>query len=162
MVLVFALGDLSAQQTGTVTGVVTDARDGRPLSAVQVQLRALQRGVLTNAEGRYTLENVPVGEHELTVDRLGYQATTQTVQVGADASAAVNFALIMRAISMEGVVATGVASETPRSQLAFTVARLNVDEIQRVPTPSVAGLLQAKVPGAKVVQGSGMPGQEPS
>ena len=66
------------------------------------------------------------------------------------------------AISLETIVVTGVAGETPRSQVPFTVERLDVAELQRVPTPSVRGLLQGKLPGVKVIQGSGQAGSEPS
>ena len=151
-----------AAQTGAVTGSVTTATDGRALSSAQVFIEALDLGGLTNVQGRFLIQNVPVGEHAITVERIGFRPVTQTVTVRAGETAVVDFRLEERAISMEGIVVTGVAAETPETQLPFTVSKVNVDELTNTPTPSVAGLLQAKVPGAKVVQGSGMPGAEPS
>lgn len=152
---------LDAQQTGTLTGLVRDL-DGRPLSGVQVFIPALTQGSLTNADGRFLVPGVPAGQHELRFERLGYVPATEVVSVTAGESTVVNLTMEMRAISMEGIVATGVVAETPRSQLPFTVARVDVEELQRIPAPSVGGLLQGKVAGAKVVQGSGQPGSEPS
>jgi TonB-linked SusC/RagA family outer membrane protein len=159
--MALAVADATAQQ-GTVTGAVTDASSGRPLTGAQVSITALQIGGLTNTEGRFVLLNVPAGQHAIEVQRLGYRTATQSVSVQSGGTAVVDFALEETAISMEGIVVTGVAGETPRSQLAFTVEQVDVAELQRIPTPTVRGLLQAKMPGVKVIQGSGQAGSEPS
>lgn len=159
--LATAAGGLAAQ-TGTVTGSVATATEGRALSSAQVFIEALDLGGLTNANGRFLIQNVPVGEHSITVERIGFRSSTQTVLVRAGETAVVDFRLEERAISMEGIVVTGVAAETPETQLPFTVSKVEIDQLTRTPTPNVANLLQAKVPGAKVVQGSGTPGAEPS
>lgn len=158
----FAFADASAQQVGTITGAVTDAATARPLSGAQVSISALGVGGLTNSQGRFVLLNVPAGQHELSVQRLGFGEATQLVDVQAGGTAIADFGLDVLAISLEGVVVTGVAGATPQSQLAFTVERMEIAELQRVPVPSIRGLLQAKVPGVKVIQGSGQAGSEPS
>ncbi|HZD05159.1 MAG TPA: hypothetical protein VE173_09575, partial [Longimicrobiales bacterium] len=40
----------SAQETGRITGVVTDAVTGRPLSGAQVHIPDTEIGILSNAE----------------------------------------------------------------------------------------------------------------
>ncbi|MCA9737443.1 MAG: SusC/RagA family TonB-linked outer membrane protein [Gemmatimonadetes bacterium] len=164
--LVGALGCMASPdplqaQTGAVTGVVTTT-EGRPLQSAQVVIEGLQIGGLSNAQGRYLVQNVPVGQQRITIERIGFRPVTQTVEVRPGETAVADFQLEERAISMEGIVVTGVAAETPETQLPFTVERVDVDEITKIQTVNVAGLLQAKVPGAKVVQGSGAPGSEPS
>lgn len=156
-----AFSNASAQQVGTVTGNVTST-DGRALSGAQVFIAGLDIGGLTNAQGQFLLQNVPAGQHALSVDRLGYQSSTQSVDVTSGGVVVVDFQMVERAINMEGIVVTGVAAATPQSQLAFTVERMDVAELQRIPVPSIRGLLQAKVPGVKVIQGSGQAGSEPS
>ena len=157
-----AFGDASAQQRGVVTGSVVAAENLRPLVSAQVYFPALQVGVLTNAQGRFLIQNVAPGEHEITAERIGFRLIRQTVVVRAGETVAVDFRLEERAISMEGIVVTGVAAQTPQTQVPFTVAKVNVDELTKSVMPSVAGLLQAKVAGVKVIQGSGAPGTEPS
>ena len=70
-------------QTGTLTGVVTSAQNGQPLPAAQVYIQALDLGVLTQANGRYVLQNVPAGVHELAVQRIGYRTASASVMAGA-------------------------------------------------------------------------------
>ena len=57
--------------TGTITGVVTDVDSGAPLADVYIVVgwEDVQRAGITDAEGRYRVPNVPVGE---TVDVLGF------------------------------------------------------------------------------------------
>ena len=162
LLMSFAFAGASAQQTGVISGTVTDAESLRPLASTQVFIGATGIGGLTNAEGGFILLNVPAGQIELSVDRLGYRTATQVVQIQAGGTAVVNFAMNQMAISMEDIIVTGVAGDTPRSQVPFTVERLDVAEMQRVPVASIRGLLQGKLPGVKVIQGSGQAGSEPS
>jgi TonB-linked SusC/RagA family outer membrane protein len=157
-----AFASATAQATGTVTGLVTSATDARPLVGTQVRIPSLNLGALTNTQGRFLLPGVPAGRHEILVQRIGYRPMTQPVEVTAGQTDTVNFALEERAISMEELVVTGVAAETPQTQLPFTVAKIDAEEISHTPVISLGGLVAAKVPAVKVVQGSGLPGAEPS
>ena len=159
---VVASGGASAQQTGVVTGVVTAASDGRTLPGTQVHFPEIAVGGLSNGQGRFLLTAVPVGSYELTAERIGFRPVTKTVDVTAGQTVVVDFALDERAISMEGLVVTGVAAETPKAEVPFTVAKLDADQISKTPVTSVGGMLQGQVAGVKVVQGSGAPGTEPS
>lgn len=152
----------SLAQVGTVTGRVIAAANARPLAGTQVHLPVRGEGTLANDQGRFILLNVPVGTHEIRAERLGYQPASQSIDVTAGGTVVVDFALVERAISMEGIVVTGVAAETPQVELPFTVERVTVDDITSTPAATVGGILQGKVAGVKVVQGSGLPGSEPS
>ena len=81
----------------------------------------------------------------MTAERIGYATTTQTVEVTEGGVATVNFTLSERAISMEGLVVTGVAAETPRSQVPFTVESVPAADMQRVSQPTVGNMLTGKV-----------------
>ena len=84
--LVLAMSTIvSAQQTGTITGTVTDA-SGQVLQGAQVHIPARQLGTLTNEQGRFILLNVPAGEHTVRSQMLGYASQEQTVTVGAGAT----------------------------------------------------------------------------
>ncbi len=58
--------------TGTITGVVTNFDSGEPLADVYIVVgwEDVQRAGITDAEGRYRVSNIPVGE---TVDVLGFR-----------------------------------------------------------------------------------------
>ncbi len=159
--LAVAAGPLQAQQTGTVTGVVQDATSGQTLESAQVFISALNMGSLTNAQGRFLLNNVPAGQHELSVELIGYGSATETITVQAGQTTTVQFELSSTALRLQELVVTGVAGETPRVKLPFTVESVDFAEMP-VPQASAEGLLQARVPGVRVVRGSGKPGDEAS
>ena len=151
-----------AAQAGTVTGTVVDANTSQPMPSVQVFIPGLQLGALTNAQGRFLIVNVPLGQHTVRAEAIGHASLTQSVQVTTGAPATINFRMESRAISMGEIVVTGVASATPKAQLAFTVDQLKVNELQKIPVPTAGAMLQGKVAGVNVIQGSGAPGSEPS
>ncbi len=86
-----------AAQTGTVYGKVTDAQTGLPVAPVQVFIFSLDLGGLTQQNGRYLLQNVPVGTHTLTVARVGYQTLQAQIVVTDKQSVEQNFAISLEA-----------------------------------------------------------------
>jgi TonB-linked SusC/RagA family outer membrane protein len=147
----------AAQQTGTVTGTVTDAGSGTGLESAQVFLPNLDMGGLTNNAGRFLLLNIPSGTHELRVELIGYGSASQTVTVSPGQTTNVNFTLTSSALRLQELVVTGVAGSTPRVKLPFTVEKVDMEE-QPVQTSGADELIQGKVAGVEVVKGSGQPG----
>src|SRR5262245_50267470 len=83
---------LSAQQA-TITGRVTAVSGSQPLGESRVFLVGTSTVTTTNAEGRYTLRNVPAGAVEVRVIRVGYQEQKKPITVAAGATANLDFAL---------------------------------------------------------------------
>lgn len=72
MALVLTAGSLSlAGTTGKISGVVTDQLTGAPIAGAVVRLEGTSLTAVTDAEGRYTILNVPVGKHTLIASLLG-------------------------------------------------------------------------------------------
>lgn len=78
--------------TGTISGVVTSASGGQPISGATVQTNTGQ-STQTGANGAYTLGNVPTGSRQVTASAAGYQSQTATVQVVTDQTTTQDFAL---------------------------------------------------------------------
>jgi TonB-linked SusC/RagA family outer membrane protein len=134
----------------------------RALESAQVFIPALPGvGGLTNAEGRFLLLNVPAGTYEVQVELIGYQSGSQTVTVTTGESTTVEFQIYGTALAIQELVVTGVAGSTPKVKLPFTVEKVDIAE-SPVKAPSADALIQGKVPAAKVVRGSGKPGDEAS
>ncbi|HOT37469.1 MAG TPA: carboxypeptidase-like regulatory domain-containing protein, partial [Candidatus Latescibacteria bacterium] len=63
---------LRAGTTGKITGVVRDER-GRPLPGVAVQITGLRLGGVTDADGAYSILQVPPGTHEVQANMVGFR-----------------------------------------------------------------------------------------
>jgi hypothetical protein len=80
----------SGPTTGTITGTVTDT-SGTALSGATVSCGNIS--VTTQANGTYTLANVPAGMQTVTALLTGFQTGTQGVNVTAGGTSVANFSL---------------------------------------------------------------------
>ena len=71
----------SAQQTGEITGRVTDATTGEELIGVHILVDNTAIGAATNHEGVYRLARVPEGDHILNIGYLGYVSKNIEVSI---------------------------------------------------------------------------------
>ena len=114
---------------GSLTGLVEDAASGRALSAAQVFIQGTGLGSLTNASGRYLIVNVPVGQHTLRVELIGYGAVEQQVTVSDGQATASDFSLSEVALALDEIVVTGTAGQARRREIGNVIAQIKPDDI---------------------------------
>lgn len=74
--------DGSAQPvTGSVTGVVVEARTGAPLAAVLVKVQSTGQQAFSDADGRFEIATVPAGPQTVLVSVVGYGLVRREVIV---------------------------------------------------------------------------------
>lgn len=106
---VFLVGTpASGQSTGAIAGIVTDASSGAPLSSANVVVPTLNRGAATGNDGRFTLRNIPVGEHDVQIRFVGYQSETRVVHVTAGTTTRIKVALEYKSVNLGGVQVTAL------------------------------------------------------
>jgi hypothetical protein len=69
---------------GMVLGRVVDAASSAPLAGVQVRMSALQRSVLTDADGVFSVRGLKAGDHTVLVSRIGYRTLVSVWRVGTE------------------------------------------------------------------------------
>ena len=91
---IFLSGFLFAQG-GTISGKITDKDNGKPLVAANVMVsgNALKSmtGSATDAEGRYTVPNLPSGQYTLKVNYMGYEQVKKEVALDPGQKLVVDF-----------------------------------------------------------------------
>ncbi len=153
--LLLMLPQVGQAQDRTITGRVTvqGTAQGLEGASVIVSNRA-GIGARTNAEGRYELR-LPAGDATLVIRALGYKQ--QQVAVPASQST-LDVALERDVLQLEGLVVTGQATAVAKQNLATSVTVVQAEDLSRVPSASLEGALQGKVPGASINLNSGAPG----
>ena len=68
----------------------------------------------TNQEGVFRITGVPAGTTEIRVERLGYVATTQLVEVLEGETTVADFSLDVSAVALDAVVATATGPRRRR------------------------------------------------
>lgn len=71
----------------TISGNVKDSLDNTSLPFARIRLKNIQdssfvSGVISDEEGRFTLEEVKPGDYFIEISAFGYQAKTQSIYVG--------------------------------------------------------------------------------
>lgn len=144
-------------QTGSLSGTVTDANTGETLPGVNVYLVEAEMGSATNADGEYSIENIPFGTYTLRVTYVGYKRQTNQVEINSSENT-VDVSLESDVLGMEEVVVTGVGGETSREKTTFTVEQVGNEQLEKAPAVSAGASLTGKVAGVDVTQTSGLPG----
>ncbi|RMG63114.1 MAG: carboxypeptidase regulatory-like domain-containing protein, partial [Bacteroidetes bacterium] len=112
--------------SGTLRGQVLDRSTQQPLEAVTVQLltHASATPVLTDAEGQFRFESVPVGRHDLSFERTDYEPFAQNgVMVRSSKEVVLSIPMEVKLYQMDEVVLMPDQPRgTPRNQMAAVSA----------------------------------------
>ncbi len=149
-IFAFLLLSVVAFAQQTVTGVVTDVRDGYPLPGVAVIVKGTTRGVETDMDGRYSI-SVNAGQ-TLVFSCIGY-AEKEAIVSGA----VLNVALEEDSFLLDEVVAIGYGV-MKKSDLTGSVTSVKGDQLQRTPAAGLDQALQGVAAGVTVNASSGQPG----
>ena len=161
LVLVASLvsrGDLSAQATGRITGLVS-SRGGGAVTGAQVTITGTRLGARTGPDGRYVISGVPAGQHQLRVEQVGHTTRVNNVSLGAGQTVTADFTLDPQVVVLEEIVAVGYGTAR-RRDVTGSIASVTGEQLRAraAPTSAVSNALQGKAPGVQVVTNSGTPG----
>ena len=138
---------LSAQQAKTVTlrGTVTEAMGGEPVSGAIIRLDENYLWAVTDADGRYLLENVQPGTYLLEIDCLGYVTRKEKITVTASRDK-VDYTLQVNSLALDEVRVTASKSDDAAGTTRV-LGRNALDHLQMTGVSDIAALL----PGGKTL-----------
>jgi TonB-linked SusC/RagA family outer membrane protein len=164
LVLAAVLPEWVAAQTGsgTIRGRITEAPGTVPVAAAQVIITGTRQGTISDGDGRYVIRGVSAGTVLLRVVRLGYQPVTRTVRV-TDGAETVEDVSLDKAVRTLDAVVTTATGEQSRKSYGNVVATLKADSLaEKASATNVNELLQGRIAGVQVIQGSGQTGTSSS
>lgn len=139
----------SAQKI-SISGQVLDASDGQPLIGAGVVLPN-GTGTITDYEGKYVIQ--ADRNETLTFSSLGYISVSEPIS----GRNVINVSLSPDTQSLEEVVVLGYTTQK-KAELSSSVVSMSGEKLRDVSTPDVGNMLQGKVAGVMVMNGSGQPG----
>lgn len=140
-------------QQKSISGTVTDT-SGQPLPGVTVIVKGTMQGTVTNADGEYSLADVP-NDATLVFSFVGMK--TQEIEVGYKTS--INVTMEADAIGIEEVVAIGYGVQK-KMNVTGSVASIGSEKLTVAPVSNVTNSLGGRLPGLVSKQESGAPGQD--
>jgi len=126
----------SAQtNTGNIRGTII-TNDGQPGPFVTVQIKPTDRGTVSNEKGEFALRKLEPGVYTLYISMIGYETTTQEVQVEANRTATVSIRLNVSDKQLEEVTIVGKARNEKSSE---QIAKLPIKNLENPQSYSVIG-----------------------
>ena len=143
---------LSAQaQTKTVTGKVTDAKDGSPLAGVSVVVKGSNAGTQTAGDGTYRIS--VASNSTLVFSSVGFGSK----EVAVGSTSAINVSLAASNEQLGDVVVVGYGTRKVKD-LTGSVAIVTAKDFNKGQIATPDQLLQGRTPGVLVTPATGEPG----
>ncbi|WP_423735498.1 TonB-dependent receptor [Chitinophaga caseinilytica] len=146
--------EIAAPQNNVISGKVTDA-DGTPLIGVSVQLKGTSTGVVTDAQGNYSL-SAPANS-VLIFSYVGYEKQEITLE----GETTVNVLMKTNSGGLEEVVVVGYTKQKKIS-IVGSLVTVTGDELKQSPASNLSNALAGRLPGLIAMQNSGAPGADHS
>ncbi|MCL6101266.1 MAG: SusC/RagA family TonB-linked outer membrane protein, partial [Bacteroidetes bacterium] len=140
-----------AEQQKSISGKVTDSSGGA-LPGVTVVVKGTTNGSITDANGRYSLANIPANA-TLQFSFVGMKM--QEIAVGNKTT--INVTLAEETVGIEEVVAIGYGVQK-KSDLTGSITSVKADQIKNLPVRSISEALQGRIAGVMINKSSGRPG----
>jgi TonB-dependent starch-binding outer membrane protein SusC len=139
-------------QNSTISGKVTDSKDGSPVAGATVLPKGQKNAAVTGADGSFKL-SVPQNISKLVISSIGYLSQEIDVTGKAD----ISISLVASSTTLNEVVAIGY-STAKRKDLTGAVASLSSKNFNQGIVVAPDQLLQSKIAGVLVTTNSGEPG----
>lgn len=127
----------SQSLTQTIKGQITDQQSGSPIIGATAQVAGISPllGAITDVNGYFRIEKVPIGRHSIQVSYLGYEpAFLSEILVGSGKEVVINIKLIESLQQLDEVVISTQSQEKgqPINELStISTISLSVEETSR-------------------------------
>ncbi len=142
----------SANQEGSISGVVNSAEDGKPLPGVNVIVQNTVLGAATDADGKFHIEGIPQGTYTLAFSMIGYsRRVVGDIEVKSHETTSVAVDLFPLPVQTAPVVITATNHEESLSDVPVSVDVVDAKTIMDLNPASVKNVLQY-VPGVRMLE----------
>ncbi len=151
-ILLFVFSQSLSAQEKTVTGKVTDSKDGSALAGVSIIAKSTNTGTQTKTDGTFSL-TIPASTTTLVVSSVGY--ASQEVDITGKTS--VDVSLVSSGTNLNEVVVIGYGTAR-RRDLTGAVSTVQAKDFDKGVITSPDQLIQGKSAGLMVINNMGQPG----
>lgn len=124
---------LSAQNTGKVSGRITDGKNKEGIPGANIVLKGTKLGGITDFDGNYFILNIPPGEYDVNASMVGFGSVTQKgAIVNANRTTTADFVLTETTVEAKEVIVTAERPDVQREKTSTSDIRRS-DEIMAIP-----------------------------
>ncbi len=147
---------MAMAQVSRITGVVVSAEDNEPIVGASVLVKGTTLGTITDMNGRYSINNIPVNAKSLVISFVGMKTQELAIKGGEQR-------VVMQSdtelIDEVVVVAYGTQKKSSFTGAASTVG---AKSIEKRAITNVTAALEGNASGVQVTAATGQPGESSS
>ncbi len=144
--LLFAITAFT-QETGSISGTVTDKETGEVISNAEVQIAQTTKGVFASENGNYEINNISPGTYKVKVHALGYKMLSDSsVKIEAGKTTVLNLEMKPVNIELDEAIITVTKINKSVKRIGSPVYIMGLKEIERTEGRNVEEAL-VKIPG---------------
>ncbi len=136
---------------GSISGVVVAVNDGKKLAGASVLLEHTVLGTETDAEGKFSLRDIPPGRYALSVLMIGYGRRISKVEVKPGSKLEIVIKLSPLPVQIEPVVITATKQEESLMDVPVSVSVVNGTTLMSRNAVTIKDALKY-VPGVRLLQ----------
>jgi len=136
----------------SISGTVTDVKDGSPMPGVNVIVDKTSQGTITGIDGKYSLK-IDNANATLVISFIGY--TSQKIAL--NGQTVVNAALQEDVMKLDEIVVTGYGT-SKKKDITGSLVTLKADDLNQTGAITPEQMFQGKVSGVQIVANNGEPG----
>jgi hypothetical protein len=123
----------SAQQSGTLRGVVTDSLKGESLPYANILIEGTNLGASADLNGLFTITGIPAGkEYNVRISYVGYHRKIMKVSIKAGSVLQIQVQMIPSSIQLQAVELIGERSTRP-NETDLGMQKMTIRELELLP-----------------------------
>ena len=155
LLLLLCVASTVFSQNRTLTGKVTDSKDGTAMAGVTVSVKGSTISTQTDVNGNFSM-SVPADAKTLVFSYVGFGSEDVPIRN----NNTMNLAMTSDERKLQEVVVIGYGTQKKKSVTA-AITKVDVSEINNLVTPSFDKQLAGRAAGVQVTVPSGLTNQEP-
>ncbi len=135
-----------SQNTGNLSGKITDKATNKALENVEIMILELSRGTTTDAGGEYTFKELPYGTYTIKIKLLGYKSLMKKIKFNDKSKKYFNYKLEKDNVSLGEVVISAAKLNKTVKKIGSPVYVITPKELERTEGRNIEEAL-IKIPG---------------
>ena len=130
----FAINSIAQANVGSIEGIIIDHTTHQPLPGVNIMIVGTQRGDASDYNGRFFIENIPIGTYQLQASMMGYQTDIKNeIIISTNRAIMVNFELKQAILDLGDEVIVKASYFEKDNEKPISLKTLTVQEIRSSP-----------------------------
>jgi len=128
ILFIFVVSIAQSQNLNILSGIIQD-RDKVGIPGASIYLLNTNFGTSTDAQGRFTVQNIPSGQYQVQVTAIGYATATRSIALS-DNNVEIDFQLAEASEQLGEVIVTAQKRDEDLQQLPLSISALSSRQVQ--------------------------------